>query len=102
MRQLKSANRFSCDFTGGSGKKYTIYYVSKSLKVVNYIIFQFQHNKDCSTKTNAKNRSSISMTAVFPEYMNKNLAEKQANKLLNYVLKEFIWMKCSNLNLRTR
>ncbi|CAR81374.1 Gut granule LOss [Caenorhabditis elegans] len=72
IRQLKSANRFSCDYLRNSGEKFMIFHFN--LPNLN------QKSTEC--------RSNIRMTAVFPEYMNKNLAEKQTNKLLECVLKQ--------------
>uniref|UniRef100_A0A8R1I976 Uncharacterized protein n=1 Tax=Caenorhabditis japonica TaxID=281687 RepID=A0A8R1I976_CAEJA len=78
MRLLRCANRFSCDFVGNSGQQFTIYY------------FHFPKNPNTNSKgSSIKNRSSISITAVFPMFINKNLAEKQTNKLLDCVLKLF-------------
>ncbi|CAI2356444.1 unnamed protein product [Caenorhabditis sp. 36 PRJEB53466] len=78
MRHLRHANRFSCDFTGTSGERFTVYY------------FHFPKETTSNQKGSlAKSRTSISMTAVFPEYINKNLAEKQSNKLMDCVLKQF-------------
>ncbi|EFO89723.1 hypothetical protein CRE_07229 [Caenorhabditis remanei] len=73
IRQLKSANRFSCDYIGNSGEKYMIYH--------------FAHPPANHKGLSPEGRSSIKMTAVFPEFMNKNLADKQAMKLLECVLK---------------
>ncbi|CAO4384249.1 unnamed protein product [Caenorhabditis nigoni] len=74
VRQLKNSNRFSCDFIGNSGEKFMIYHFTQP----------GSSQKDASAEV----RSSIKMTAIFPEFMNKNLADKQTKKLLECVLKQ--------------
>lgn len=66
-----------------------IFHVSPLSNYAFYLKHQtFQFNLPNLNQKSTECRSNIRMTAVFPEYMNKNLAEKQTNKLLECVLKQ--------------